>query len=203
MDGKTVSRAPLDEKPGQSATSRDAARERPIMSIGRVFRHYGYGAASLSILSRETGLGRSSLYHFFPGGKEDMAMAVLDLAERFVRDDLMRRLSATGSRQAGVEMFVAKLRDYYEGGAVGCLYGTLTLHDCPPEIGARVAALTEQWIAAIADYLVEHGDGEAQTHAERIVRLIQGGLVVALATRDPQRFEASLDDIRPLLAGLT
>ena len=198
-----MSTAPLEEKPGPPATPRDAAREPMIMAIGRVFRRYGYEAASLSNLSRETGLGRSSLYHFFPGGKEDMAMAVLDLAERFVRDDLMRQLSTSGSRKAGVEVFVAELREYYEGGTLGCLYATLTLHDCPPEIGARVAALTEQWIGAIADYLIEHGDGAARTHAERIVRLIQGGLVVALATRDPRRFEASLDDIRPLLGGQT
>lgn len=101
MSGKPVSTAPLEEKPGPSATARDAARERLIMTIGRVFRRYGYEGASLSILSRETGLGRSSLHHFFPGGKEDMAMAVLDLAERFVRDDLMRQLSARESREAG------------------------------------------------------------------------------------------------------
>jgi len=101
MSGKLVSTAPLEEKPGPSATARDAARERLILTIGRVFRRYGYEGASLSILSRETGLGRSSLHRFFPGGKEDMAMAVLDLTGRFVRDDLMRQLSARESREAG------------------------------------------------------------------------------------------------------
>jgi hypothetical protein len=108
---------------------------------------------------------------------------------------------APGPRDARVEDYLAKLREYYEGGAVGCLYGAFSLHDCPPAIGARVAALTEAWIAAIAAYLAERGDALAQAHAEKVVRLIRGGLVVALATREPRRFEASLDDVRLLLRG--
>jgi hypothetical protein len=62
-----------------------------------------------------------------------------------------------------------------------------------------VAELTEKWIAAIADYLASRGDPRAKAKAEQAVRLIEGGLVVALATREPKRFEASLQDLRELL----
>jgi AcrR family transcriptional regulator len=174
-------------------------REKILASIARVFRRFGYEAATLSILSRETGLGRSSLYHFFPSGKEEMAMAVLERAERTVRAELMQCLVAPDEPRRQVDKFIVKLRGYYEGGTIGCLYSTLTLHDCPPAVAARVGALTEDWIAALAAYLAERGDKRAQQNADRIVRLIQGGLTVALATRDPSRFEASLEDLRPLL----
>ena len=36
--------------------------------------------------------------------------------------------------------------------------------------------------------------------AEQALRLIEGGLVLALATRKPRRFENSLRDLRALLA---
>ena len=126
-------------------------------------------------------------------------MAVLDRAERSVHAELMQCLVAPDEPRRQVDKFIVKLREYYEGGTIGCLYSTLTLHDCPPAVAARVAALTEDWIAALAAYLAERGDKRAQQNADRIVRLIQGGLTVALATRDPSQFEASLEDLRPLL----
>src|ERR1700687_839186 len=179
----------------------ERARNRIVPLIARAFRRCGYEAASMSVLSAETKLGRSSLYHYFPGGKEDMAMAVLDLAERFVRDDLMAKLVAPGTPRNQVEKFIGKLKEYYEGGTVGCLYGVLSLHDCPVHVGDRVAALTQDWIAALAEYLKSRGDRSARANAERIVRHLQGGLVVSLATRDPRQFEAALNDLRPILSG--
>lgn len=182
--------------------SRDSiarARERIVPMIARAFRRYGYEGTSLSVLSAETGLGRSSLYHYFPGGKADMAMAVLGLAERSVRDVLMASLSDPTASGHAVDTFIGHLRDYYDGGTIGCLYGVLTLHDCPPPIGARVAALTRDWMAGLAAYLVVRGDPEAQGNAEKLIRHLQGGLVVALATRDPEQFEAALRDMRSIL----
>ena len=155
----------------------------------------------MSLLSRETGLVRSSLYHFFPGGKEQMAEAVLDLAERQVREDFMQALVAADAPDRQVDKFIAKLAEYYEGGELGCILSSLTLHDCPPAIGARVADLAKQWIAAIAAYLAGRGDAleQAQRKAEQAIRIIEGGLVLALATRQPKRFETSLQDLRALL----
>jgi TetR/AcrR family transcriptional regulator, lmrAB and yxaGH operons repressor len=179
----------------------ETARNRIVPLIARAFRRCGYEAASMSVLSAETKLGRSSLYHYFPGGKEDMAMAVLDLAERFVRDDLVAKLVAPDTPRNQVAKFIGKLKEYYEGGTVGCLYGVLSLHDCPVHVGDRVAVLTQDWIAALAEYLKSRGDRSARANAERIMRHIQGGLVVSLATRDPRQFEAALNDLRPILSG--
>jgi TetR/AcrR family transcriptional repressor of lmrAB and yxaGH operons len=186
---------------GEPKEAMETARNRIVPLIARAFRRYGYEAASMSVLSTETKLGRSSLYHYFPGGKEDMAMAVLDLAGRFVRVDLMAKLLEPDTRRNQVDKFIGKLREYYEGGTVGCLYGVLTLHDCPHHVGDRVAALTQDWITALADYLKSRGDPSARANAGRIVRHLQGGLVVSLATRDPRQFEAALDDLRPILSG--
>jgi AcrR family transcriptional regulator len=191
-------------KPEQQPSATEpnvSGRDRLIPTLARVFRRYGYEAASLSVLSSATGLNRSSLYHFFPGGKEEMAMAVLSFAEEFVREDLMATLTAPSPQKAQLERFIGKLHDYYEGGSLGCLYSTLTLHDCPEAVAARVAALTEEWIAAIASYLASQRVKDPRPRAEKFMRLLQGGLVVALATQDPARFEAALDDLKPVLSG--
>ena len=56
------------------------SREEVLNRLTKTFRTYGYDGASLAKLSEATGLGPSSLYHYFPGGKEEMAQAVLNHA---------------------------------------------------------------------------------------------------------------------------
>lgn len=48
-----------------------------IPLIAEVFREFGFEGTSLSRITEKTALGKGSLYHFFPGGKEEMAGAVL------------------------------------------------------------------------------------------------------------------------------
>src|SRR6516165_9436370 len=53
------------------------ARSELIAALAEVFREHGFHGASLDLISRRTGLGKGSLYHAFPGGKEQMAAEVL------------------------------------------------------------------------------------------------------------------------------
>ena len=73
--------------------SRDAVIDRLLGA----FRRYGYDAASLGQLSQATGLGRSSLYHYFPGGKEEMARAVLDRVDAWVHDAILAPMQGSGT----------------------------------------------------------------------------------------------------------
>ena len=58
--------------------------EKLIERLTSVFRIYGYEGASLSRIAEATGLQRASLYHRFPGGKEEMAEAVLNACRPLV-----------------------------------------------------------------------------------------------------------------------
>ena len=52
-------------------------RSQVLRALGEVFRAHGYEGASLTLITEATGLGKGSLYHLFPGGKEQMAAEVL------------------------------------------------------------------------------------------------------------------------------
>jgi TetR/AcrR family transcriptional regulator, lmrAB and yxaGH operons repressor len=52
-------------------------RSAAIPALAEAFREHGFEGASLAHLCEATGLGKGSLYHFFPGGKDEMAAAVL------------------------------------------------------------------------------------------------------------------------------
>lgn len=149
----------------------------------------------MSLLSEHTGLRRSSLYHHFPGGKEAMALSVLDYVERLLGDELLAGLDPSALKSGQVENFIQALDDYYEKGQLGCLLGALSLRDCPELVAGRVAAVMQIWLEHMTRYLRALGHEDAQLRSERIVRTIQGGLVMSLSTRNPAHFHSALKDI--------
>ena len=58
------------------------SRQEVVERLVTVVRRLGYDGASLAELSKATGLGKSSLYHYFPAGKDDMVRAVLEHLEQ-------------------------------------------------------------------------------------------------------------------------
>ena len=57
---------------------RIVSEDQLLDSLVGVFGDRGYDAASLSDIASATGLQKSSLYHRFPGGKQQMATEVAD-----------------------------------------------------------------------------------------------------------------------------
>lgn len=65
------------------ARTKSDVRETVVAKLVDVFYEHGFDGTSLSIISECTGLQRASLYHHFPGGKEEMAKAVIEYADRW------------------------------------------------------------------------------------------------------------------------
>lgn len=58
-------------------------RETVVGQLIELFFKHGYDGTTLSLISEKTGLHRASLYHHFPGGKEEMARSVIEYADRW------------------------------------------------------------------------------------------------------------------------
>ena len=56
----------------------DDTRTRILTATGELFRRQGYNGTSLSQVSTAAPATIGSIYHFFPGGKEALAAAVID-----------------------------------------------------------------------------------------------------------------------------
>lgn len=67
-------------------------KETYIPYLLRLFRQYGYDGATLSKISEATGLGKASLYHHFPGGKDEMVEVVLDSLECWLDQNVVSTL---------------------------------------------------------------------------------------------------------------
>ena len=67
-----------------------------LARLSDTFRRLGYDGASITDIASATGLGKSSLYHYFPGGKEQMAADVLTDLAQALEANLFAPLSGAG-----------------------------------------------------------------------------------------------------------
>ncbi|MBB5189776.1 AcrR family transcriptional regulator [Silvimonas terrae] len=180
-----------------------STREEVVDTLMQVFRDYGYDGASLSILSEATGLGRSSLYHYFPNGKSDMGTAVLLRAGEFVRDNMLAPLAAQGDPRARMQAFAAALDTFYAGGKNACLTNVFAVGEAGDLFGKRLGERLQILINALADVAHEAGfaDADARRRAEDVVISIHGALVVSHAMGDTAIFRRVVGELAERLLG--
>lgn len=186
--------------------ARPAKVEDPVLlkRLSDVFRDVGYEGASLAMLAEASGLKKASLYHRFPGGKEEMAGEVMACAGAWLSDHILAPLRSNDPPAARIQVMIRNLDEFYSGGRQACL---LNMMSSPRTDRGPFAAVIRNafraWIKALSEALVEAGIDQptARSRAERAVVLLQGSLVVARGmdtTRPFRKCLASLE--RELLA---
>ncbi|MGJ4949551.1 TetR/AcrR family transcriptional regulator [Bradyrhizobium sp. HKCCYLS20291] len=165
--------------------------------IAEVFREFGFEGTSLSRITEKTGLGKGSLYHFFPGGKEEMARAVLAHVDAWFEREIYAPLRGAAP-EPSIERMWRGVDDYFRSGRRVCLVGAFALDDTRDRFAAIIASYFTRWIAALRAALVRGGwdDQAAEDAAEEVVLGIQGALVLARATDDPAVFSRALARFR-------
>lgn len=166
--------------------------------ISAEFRADGYEGASLARLSEASGLKKASLYHRFPGGKEQMANEILDWEVSQLAQDVTRDLSGTGSAHQRLCAMAETLRAFYDGGASACLLNRLTgSREALTQFSAPVAEAFHALRDAITGVLVAEGQTaeQAQARAVDALMLIQGALIYAQATEEPESFARVIDTL--------
>lgn len=171
-----------------------AERADALPGLAEVFREYGYAGASLSLIGTATGLGRGSLYHFFPGGKQEMAAAVLaDVADWFERS-VFAPLEQADDPRAGIDAMMVEVDRYFRSGQRACLIGAWGLGATRDRFAESIAAYFRRWIAALRTLLMQAcvAEDHAATLAQDVVSGIQGAVVLSRALDDPSLFRATL-----------
>ncbi|MCB2114412.1 MAG: TetR/AcrR family transcriptional regulator [Parvularculaceae bacterium] len=187
-----------------SANAETGARDDIVVTLFDLFRRAGYDAVSIADISDATGLGKSSLYHHFPGGKPDMAQAVADFARNAMRETVFDPLAGAAPSPKKIAAMMKTVSAMYEGGGAPCLIASMLIS---PSASARavktIKAIVADWIDAIADALAADGVArpEARRRATQGVIAIQGALVVARALGDRKVFAAALKSAEKALLG--
>lgn len=178
--------------------------ERPdaVLALAGTFRTHGYTGASLSLMAAETGLGKGSLYNFFPGGKDEMARAVLEEVGAWFRERVYEPLTLPGEPQAKLAAMCEATASYFESRELVCLFGAFALGRERERFGNQIRAYFADWIAALGGTLIDagHAPESARELATDAIASIQGALVTSRALGDPDLLRASLARLRARLA---
>lgn len=168
--------------------------------ISTVFRTAGYDGASLSMLAGAARLHTASLYHRFPGGKAQMAAAVLeDVGRQF--GNVLAPLSESEDVADGVREMSRRVAAFYADGRLACVLDTMTLDGAPVDVKQHAGSLARGWIEAMSGAAARAGAGEAEAvrrGRDAFVR-IEGSLVLARVLDDPSAFLQTLEILPQLL----
>lgn len=98
------------------------SRERAIAKIIPIFRQHGYEGTTLKMLSQATGLGKASLYHYFPNGKEGIGTAVLEYIGSGFSKTVLKPLTGRGEPAEKIQKMCQGLREFYRQGKINCFW---------------------------------------------------------------------------------
>lgn len=166
--------------------------------LAEVFREHGYEGASLSLISQATGLGKGSLYHFFPGGKEEMMASVLASIDHWFEEEIFHPLQSSASPATAIEAMFENVRIYFASGQRVCLVGLLGLSDSRDRFSTAIRTYFARWVQTLTVALRPgcQTDQAAQEQAEQIVAGIQGAIVLARALGSPDVFDRVVDEMK-------
>lgn len=161
-------------------------RSDVVLALAGVFRRRGFESGSLSVIQQETGVGRGSLYHFFPQGKADMAAAVLAQVGDWFEERVFAPLRTTEDTSDAVAAMVREVGAYFTARERVCLFAAMTLGDERATFADTVRQYFTDWVEALAGSLRRGGlpAGEAGERAVDAVATIQGALILARAHDD-------------------
>lgn len=169
-----------------------------------LFREHGFEGVSLAALSAATGLEKASLYYRFPGGKADMAEAVLRYVDEWYATHIVAPLEQADRTPAErVRIISANLRKFYGDGRSNCVVNTLSLSGTAAGIRAHVKSSTQAVLAAFARVSRDSGfpPAAARRRAEEALGSLEGALVVARAIGDASAFRRAIDRLPSQLTG--
>ncbi len=172
------------------------SREEAVERIAEEFRRHGYAATSLSRIAEATGLGRASLYHHFPGGKDEMVRQVFRKVGEEV-GEILALLEAPGDPRDRIIASMRAVERFYAGGAKNCLLGSIVLSGGSELFADELAAAFGAWIDTLSSTVRDAGvpAAIARRRAEDAVMRLQGALVVARGMKDTGLFRRMLAEL--------
>jgi TetR/AcrR family transcriptional regulator, lmrAB and yxaGH operons repressor len=169
-----------------------AVRDRMVAGAVKLLAQRGLQATSFSSVLAETTAPRGSIYHHFPGGKEELVTAAIEAARAHALHliDQDRGASATEVTQSFLAAWRALLT--YTDFAAGCALVAVTVAAETDELRLRTAEAFRAWQEKLAGAL-QAGGLDAATAAPTATLLLaaaEGAVVICRAEHDIGPFDA-------------
>ena len=194
---------------GRAGPTEAGTRERLVESSVELFRRRGYAGTGLKAILAASHAPFGSLYHFFPGGKEELGVAALRAGGATYRE-LVEAIYADG-----IDVVTATT-NFYEGAAAvveetnfadACPIATVALEVASTNEPMRNAAaeVFESWLAVLEQRFAGAGiePRRARELAVELFCAIEGAFLLSRTTRSVEPImiagRAAADSVRAAL----
>ena len=174
-----------------------ATRERIVIAAAELFRRQGYAATGMKQIAAEAEAPFGSIYHFFPGGKEQLGTEVLETGGAFF-------LALYRAITADHDDLHAALRAFFDG-AGATVAATDYADACPiATVAGEVASTIEplrrasadafgSWLDALTTDLEAGGvpAAGAPALAQSILSLLEGAFLLCRTLRFIEPMDAA------------
>jgi len=161
-----------------------------VQAAVELFRKQGYAATGTAEILKRSGAPRGSLYHYFPGGKEDIGAAAVMAASKGLSRTIREIAAEVKTTADFIEIYAAKLAGWMEtsGYRDGNPLTTIILETVPQstQITLEAEKSYEIWCGLFADMLQADGWPAQQCRptAQMILAALDGALVNTRIKRD-------------------
>jgi TetR/AcrR family transcriptional repressor of lmrAB and yxaGH operons len=183
----------------------EGVRERMVASAVALLARRGLQATSFSEVLQHSGAPRGSVYHHFPGGKDQLIESALSAAGSRAVDLLDRK--AGESAEAITAWFLhiwheVLVRSNFEA---GCAVLAVAVAADSPELLDQTASVFRTWRRRLAELLEQGGLGrtDAQRFAAVLVASSEGAVVLARAEQSVEPFDLVADQLMEQVRALS
>lgn len=172
--------------------------EEVMLGLMRVLRAKGFDGASMNDLSEATGLKKASLYHRFPGGKKEIAEAVLKFVGEWSKENISGVLkNQEQAPDERLKLVITNINKLYNHGDSICILRALSMDSSLPLFNSQIENSFQVWLSAFTRLGEDFGFEEAKAKrlAMNVVVKIQGALILAKGIHDMSVFQQVLSDI--------
>ncbi|GLY30726.1 TetR/AcrR family transcriptional regulator [Kineosporia sp. NBRC 101731] len=177
-----------------------ATRARIVEAAAGEVRDNGANAVTLDDVCRRSGTGKGQLFHHFPGGREQLMLAVAELEAALVFDDqepYLSQLTSAASWRAWCDLMITRYRDQGVNCPLAVLIADVGRYS--PAAQDVAAQLVRRWQACLREGIVATqavGEADPGVNADRVaaafIAAIQGGVTVLISTGSSEHLEAGL-----------
>ena len=177
-------------------------RARIVEAAADLVLARGMGGTSLDDIRAGTATSKSQLFHYFPGGKRELVMAIAALQAERVLQAQRPFLDRLDTWQSWAGWRDALLAHYAGQPHWGCPIGSLAaeLAGNDPECAAEVWAHLDRWRGHLRAGLTRmrasgllRADADPQALSLSVFAAIQGGLLLTQTMRSLEPLAAALD----------
>ncbi|NSL91016.1 TetR/AcrR family transcriptional regulator [Chitinophaga sp. Mgbs1] len=174
---------------------------RLIEGLITVLQSRGFEGASLNDLAQAAGLQKASLYHRFPGGKQEIAITALRHVQAWIKDHIYLVLTRQDmAPEAKLDLVLQHIQERYQQGEKNCILNALSFDSGLTGIKNEISTSMQLWIDAFTALGTGQGltTSQAGAKARQSLILVEGSLVLARGSGNTAYFHQALAELKKL-----